>query len=136
MTDKMENAFANGRGWYSTITELVHKLRVAQEDQDTDTLEAVEQEIQEGPLSVLVRDGGRAPYAGGASGNEDGPEEYEILLSTGGPALRIYGKIGQYRQPKSAELQAQDWFTPWVRVPDCNEETLRTYAACFYFGEG
>lgn len=125
MSDKMEHAFANGRGWYSTICELVTDL----DSSEQDTVEAAQQEIQDGPLSVLVRDGWRTP--GAAS---DGAEEYEILLSTGGPALRIYGKLDQYDQPKTAELQAQDWFTPWIRVPDCDEQKLLAYASCFYFG--
>ena len=41
--------------------------------------EAAEQTIQEDPLSVMVRDGWHAP----GQQSEDGPEEYEILLSTG-----------------------------------------------------
>lgn len=155
MTHDMEHAFANGRGWYSTICELVAKLdREAMKDrvselEDIGELTAEEQtelaelnkaleqdedevrrEIEEGPLSVQVRDGWRSP----GERSDEAPEEYEILLSTGGPALRIYGKMGQYHEPETAELQAQDWFTPWVCVPDCDEEILLAYARCFYFG--
>jgi hypothetical protein len=89
------------------------------------------QAIEESVLSVMVRDGWRSP---GQSTSEDGPEEYEILLSTGGPALRIYGKLDRHSQPDTAELQMQDWFTPWTRYP-ASEETLLAFASVFWFGE-
>lgn len=135
MTNDMESAFNNGRGWYSTICELIERLNDEPEGMSAreidDKREEVRREIEEGPLSVMVRDGWRMP----GHDQAEGPEEYEILLSTGGPALRIYGKMGEYNEPETAELQAQDWFTPWVRVPDCEESTLLAYARCFYFGE-
>lgn len=126
MTD-LNNAMANGRAWYSTMKALVERLAEA----DAYTFDEAAQEIQDGPLSVLVRDGWRQP----GQADQDGPEEYEILLSTGGPALRIYGKLGEYTAPATAELQAQDWGTPWTRVPDCEEDVLLAYAQQFYFGE-
>ena len=86
--------------------------------------------IEQSVLSVMVRDGWRQP---GAS-QEDGPEEYEILLSTGGPALRIVGQLDQHNQPSSAELQHQDWGTPWTRFP-APEATLLAFASVFWFGE-
>lgn len=97
---------------------------------DDDIREEAEQRIHESVLSVSVRDGWHQP----GQPSEDGPEEYEILLSTGGPALRIYGRLGANCQPESAELQIQDWGTPWMRYP-VPEETLLKFALCFYFGE-
>lgn len=130
--DKMkQHAFENGRGWYSTIQELTIKLRQIRDGEIEGDEDDVRREIDEGPLSISVRDGWRSPGAL----NEDGPEEYEILLSTGGPALRIYGKIGDHNEPETAELQAQDWFTPWTRVPDVDEDVLLDYARNFYFGD-
>ena len=131
MAQDMEHALTNGRGWYQNIVELLEKLDHAADGSFRDD---VQREIEEGPLSIMVRDGWRSPTAG-ALGEHAGADEYEILLSTGGPALRIYGQIGEYNEPKTAELQAQDWFTPWVRVPDCEEEKLLAYARCFWFGE-
>lgn len=122
MTD-LDHAFANGRAWYADL-----QTRAKQIGSDDFTGEQRDEIMQE-PLSVMVRDGWRQP--GAAS---DGAEEYEILLSTGGPALRIYGRLDQYDEPADAELQAQDWGTPWTRVPDCDPEVLLTYARCFYFG--
>ena len=136
MTNDMKSAFENGRGWYSTISELVERLDKATDragdgdDQDCKSHDELRQEIEEGPLSVMVRDGWHQP----GTACDEGADEYEILLSTGGPALRIYGKLDQYSQPETAELQAQDWFTPWVRVPDTAEPMLLAYASVFYFG--
>ena len=92
-----------------------------------------ERAIHEDPLrSVLVRDGWREP--GKAS---ESTEEYEILLSTGGPATRIRGELDQYNQPKTARLEVQDWFVPWKewRGEGWSEDVLLDYARCFYFGE-
>lgn len=131
MTD-IERAFANGRAWFTEIQELTIKQRQIQDGEIEGDEDAIRQQIEEGPLSVQVRDGWRSP----GGDNTASAEEYEILLSTGGPALRIYGKLGQYNEPESAELQAQDWGTPWTRVPNCDEETLLSYARNFYYGEG
>jgi hypothetical protein len=61
-------------------------------------------------------------------------------MSTGGPALRIYGKLNRYGEPEDAELQVQDWFLPrskWAPEPydEKYRDTLLAYASCFYFGE-
>lgn len=37
-----------------------------------------------------------------------------VLLSTGGPALRIIGGLDEYGQPNEPRLQWQDWGTPWT----------------------
>jgi hypothetical protein len=102
-------------------------------DIEPERSESGEQAILEDPLSVMVRDGWRSP-----SGQVDeGPEEYEILLSTGGPATRIIGKLNKYSEPETASLQVQDWFVPWQewRGEGFSEETLLTYARCFYYGD-
>lgn len=130
--DPYEGARGNAAGWLETITDLTERLQRADEGDSVGSaaVEAVREEIQEGPLSVLVRDSWHEP----GKPSEDGSEEYEILLSTGGPALRIWGKLGMHGEPDSAELQMQDWGTPWGRYP-APEATLLAYARCFYFGE-
>lgn len=90
--------------------------------------------IHEDALSVEVRSGWHTPDA------EDGdaPEEYRILLCTGGPAAQIIGRLSGYGEPETARLQHQDWFTPWTDwAGNCGavEDTLLAYARCFYFGE-
>jgi hypothetical protein len=119
----LDHAFSNARGWYTEIEQLISQL------DDRDHAEDAQRQIYEGPLSVLVRDGWRQP----GQLSDEGACEYEILLSTGGPALRIYGRIGDHFEPQSAELQAQDWGTPWTPVPDCAEGILLAYAQQFCF---
>jgi len=60
-----------------------------------------------------------------------------ILLSTGGPAARIIGRLNDYNEPETATLQYQDWGTPWTTYPTTaeNEYTLLQFAAFFYYGE-
>ena len=87
--------------------------------------EEAEQQIQEDALSAQVR-----------SGWEDSAEnfkaaEYCLLLTTGGPAVRIVGEL-EDGEPTSATLEVQDWGTPWTEY--MHGETLLTYARCFCFG--
>lgn len=117
----------NAKAWLETIMHLVDRL-------NSDNPSEVEDEIQDGPLSVLVRDGWHEP----GTISEDGPEEYEILLTTGGPALRIYGRLDLHGQPDEwPRLQHQDWGTPWTDCPMTHEqrEAVATYARQFWFGE-
>lgn len=163
MENERNHAKRNAVGWMDTIQELVAALemdfeRYAElklkdmteddmmtEDEKTELAEltetatvegegyadadAVRKRIEEGPLSVQVRSGWYSP------GEPDNtPDEFEILLSTGGPALRIIGDLDRYGQPDRPRLQYQDWGTPWTEYCDVDEETLTTYCACFYFG--
>jgi hypothetical protein len=109
---------------------------------ECESREDAEQRIQEDPLSLEVRSGWTTL---------DEPlqaEEFNILLATGGPAVRIMGELDQ-GQPTRAWLEVQDWFTPWTQyhgVTDPNDlgarinlpsqDVLLAYASQFYFGEG
>lgn len=64
--------------------------------------------------------------------------EYNILLGTGGPALRIIGDLGEHHISESAHLEYQDWFTPWEQYYlEAKEErqAVLAYAQQFYYGE-
>jgi hypothetical protein len=96
-------------------------------------------------------------YAPGAStfpnsreGEDAKPEEYRILLCTGGPACQIVGQLNEHCEPVTAIMQVQDWFQPWTEfrpVADKaehardkfsgydSEPILLAYARCFWFGE-
>ncbi|MEE8466210.1 MAG: hypothetical protein V3S68_06990 [Dehalococcoidia bacterium] len=94
--------------------------------------EDAEQRIHEDALSVQVRDSqwkspGQAEY---------GPDQFEILLCTGGPAVRIMGEIDNNNEPDRAWLEYQDWGTPWTEYhgENYNGDALLAYARCFYFG--
>lgn len=99
---------------------------------DCTSREDAEQRIQEDPLSLQVRSGW---YSLGET--DTTPEEFEILLSTGGPATRIVGELDEHGQPTRARLQAQDWFTVWTDYRDdaISQAQLLAYCNVFYFGE-
>lgn len=121
----------NARAWLASIEEMVQALATAEEQaiDGPDETDAARSRIEESVLSVQVRDGWKSPGA-----KSEGPEEYEILLSTGGPALRIYGKLSDYNEPETAELQYQDWFTSWT-IYQADEGLLLKFAGAFYFAE-
>lgn len=94
------------------------------------------QSIEEDALSVEVRSGWAS-----CKGDME-PEEFRILLCTGGPAVQIRGTLDQYGQPEEAWLEYQGWGTPWTRYypEDVEqfeeyEEVLLEYASVFYYGE-
>lgn len=86
--------------------------------------------IQEHPLEVCVRSGWVASKA------DMEPEEFMILLGTGGPACRIRGELSG-GEPSRAWIEYQDWGTPWTELvcPPIESDTLLTYCSQFYFGE-
>lgn len=93
----------------------------------TDVAEAIEESCRETALSVDVRSGWGTP-------GELEPEEFQILLSTGGPALRIIGDL-QSNEPSCAHLEFQDWGTPWTQWRrDVDHEALDWFCSLFYFG--
>lgn len=101
---------------------------------DSKASEDARDAIQDSPLSVEVRDGWRIP--GTMEGTHE-PEEFKILLCTGGPAVRIIGTLN-CSEPDSCTLQYQDWGTPWTdyQLTSEQEEKLLAYCSHFYFGEG
>ena len=97
-----EHAIQNAQSWWETIRDQIAAYDAAEE---YDVQEDMRQRIEESALSVRVRDGWRQPGS-----TADGADEYEILLSTGGPALRIYGRLDRHGEPDlDPMLQWQDW---------------------------
>jgi hypothetical protein len=90
--------------------------------------EEAEQRIIEDPLSVQFRSGWVS------SKEEMEPEEFNILLTTGGPAVRIVGEIRD-GQPHRPRLEVQDWGKPWTEYFSAESEILEIYCTYFYFGE-
>jgi hypothetical protein len=130
--DRCEHARENAKGWLASIEEMVEFFENSKpegrEANYTRDYEEAERTIHESVLSVRVRSGWYMPGSTVAQF-----EEFEILLTTGGPALRIIGGLDCYGEPISAELQMQDWGMPWTRYP-ASEATLLAFACCFYFG--
>jgi hypothetical protein len=157
-TDEQNHAERNASGWMDTINEQVAALEMDweryEELKDMDPADMTEGEkeelaalketagdfenaddarerIEESPLSVEVRTGWHTP------GGESKPDEFMILLSTGGPALRIVGDLDDYMQPERCRIEYQDWGTPWTEYfgDNLDRDTLETWARVFYFGE-
>lgn len=127
---------AIGRGTFAVLREMVEALQAA--PHDSDAYEDALDRIYDDPLELLVRSDWYRP-----GDRPDVPDEYKILLSTGGPATQIVGTLDEYGEPTSARLQAQDWFLPWTDIeldhyegPDGedvdSEDTLLAYARCFF----
>jgi hypothetical protein len=97
---------------------------------DCESREDAERRIQEDPLSVEVRSGWTQP------GGEMEAEEFCLLLTTGGPAVRIMGTLNQYHEPDQAWIEVQDWWTPWTEYHGdaISREDLLTYCRQFYYG--
>ena len=101
---------------YNSIVELL-------ETDDAD-------EIIGNALDVEVRSGWTSADTVGMK-----PEEFSILLCTGGPAVRIIGDLDEHCQPCKARIEYQDWGTPWATWHQADNDVLVDYASYFYFGE-
>jgi|SRR5690606_19552473 len=125
-------ARAQAKSQLEHIVRLIQSLRAAQDTEDEAAEDAVREEIDYLPLEVLVRSGWHRP------GEDAGPEEYQIVLGTGCPAVRITGALDSWREPVTAVLEYADWWTPWTAYPaDVEEElALLEFARQFYYGYG
>lgn len=91
--------------------------------------EALNEYVSDMPLSVRVRSDWHSP------GETFEAAEFEILLSTGGPACRIIGELnrGSVERPV---LQHNHWFEPWTESSyDIDTDALLWFCEQFYFGE-
>jgi hypothetical protein len=109
-----------GRAAYESIAEMVAAL--------DDDWEQAEQRIQEDALSIEFRSGWSTDR------RELQAEEFNILLTTGGPAVRITGELDEHGEPRRAWLEVADWGQPWTRYFDASQDVLLAYCACFYMG--
>lgn len=139
-TNAEENnrAEQNAKAWMDSIAGMIAAMEKAEEERDEATFDdetfdadGWRERIQECPLEISVRAGWHAP------GEKAEDEEFLILLSTGGPALRIVGDLDQHNQPENPRLEYQDWGTPWTEYATDAEqdEALEKFCAQFYFGE-
>ena len=94
---------------------------------DTEDEDDARQRIEGDALSVEIRSGWTSP------GSDMEPEEYRILLTTGGPAVQIVGDLDQFGEPMRARLMVQDWWKPWTEYLAADQDTLLAYARVFSF---
>lgn len=128
--DTLERAKQQGQAQYESIQELVANLP---DERGSGRSREMAEVIYESPLSVEVRSGWHVPGRAAAI-----PEEFQILLCWGGPAVRLIGTLNQHGEPDSVAMQVQDWFQSWTDFTPVTEDddngVLLTYARCFYFG--
>jgi hypothetical protein len=123
-----ENAIINARAWLESIVRMIAARDKGEQYEGQDAEEA----IWLAPLSVKVRTSWHDV------GVEEKPDEFCILLSTGGPALRIVGNLDEYSEPYGERLQWQDWGTPWTTYYISSGEerdALSSFVRSFYYGE-
>jgi len=85
--------------------------------------EAADTHLRDLPLEILVRSGWHEYGDPGAAE----PEEFQILLCTGGPAVRIRGRFGDHG-PTAAWFEHQDWGTPWTELVGVHNDTAVSFA--------
>ena len=129
--DKYEHAEANAKAWFEELRDHYRAyLENPEYDEERDRL------LDEMPLSVECR------ASWHTVGDKTGDTEYRILLTTGGPALQVWGELNGYGEPENAVLQMQDWGVPWREVWPCEvaemdkaRDALLWFASRHYFGE-
>lgn len=128
-----ERDVEQARAQLNAILEMMQQYNDAEDSDDYDALDDVEQTMRDNALSIKVRSGWGSP------GDCLNAEEYRVLLCTGGPAVQIVGELNEHREPETAELQHQDWFSPWTEYADITEEEeeilLEYVRIAFWFGE-
>ena len=132
-TTKENHALNNAIGHIESMVEDFKKDQQLQEFNDYDQQDELRESILNNALSVEFRSGW---YSSPESITDLRPEEFKILLTWGGPALRIIGKLDNY-EPIEPKLQFQDWGTPWTDFEiktESQQDALNWFCNCFYFG--
>ena len=135
-TKKPNHAFNNAKGHIESIVENFEKITFLESlnvtgPEDEEEIEQIKESINNSALSVEFRSGWSTNY------NQLEIEEFKILLTWGGPALRVIGDLDQYKQAENVKLQFQDWGTYWTdyELTEKEEKSLNWFCNCFYFGE-
>lgn len=130
-----EHSERSARASLESIVEMVEDLQNAMDFNDDDKYEETLTYIYEDPLDIAVRKSGWVSLGFGYEDNDF--DEFMILVTTGGPAVRVIGDLDQCGEPVNARIQHQDWFEPWtdLEIDTYEEECLLTYCQQFYFME-
>lgn len=131
MSIDKDNAESQARAQLRSIVEMIGELVCAETTNDQPKIEEVDERIYQDPLSVEVRSGWQRV------GETLLPDQFRILLCTGGPAVQIRGDLDEYNEPMKPFIEYQDWFTPWTRLHDISDEdqeALERYCRHFHFG--
>jgi len=138
-TKNEAHAITNARGQLESIKELYRNYLEADLIDDYDKQDELREQAIEEALSIEFKSGWTSNF------ENMKPEEFRILLSTGGPACQIVGRL-DYENPFDIEIQYQDWGTPWEplqlnstyadKSPNITSDykALEWFCNCFYLG--
>jgi len=129
-TTKQNHALQNAIGHIESMVEDFKKDQQLQESKDYNQQDELRESVLNSALSVEFRSGWYS-----SPEDEKKAEEFRILLTWGGPALRIIGELDNYG-PVNPKLQFQDWGTPWTdfEITEDQQDALNWFCNCFYFG--
>ena len=134
-TTKINYALENAKGHIKSMVEYFETGSYIEQqnvttNEDEENLEKIREEILNSALSVEFRSGWYSSLD-----EETKPKEFKILLTWGGPALRIIGELDNYG-PVNPKLQFQDWGTLWTdfEITENQQDALNWFCNCFYFG--
>jgi hypothetical protein len=122
--NKMREAAAALDEWLQENGDEMDELST--EAGDCEDEDDARQRISEDPLEVTVRSGWVS------MGEEMEADEFQILLCTGGPAVRIMGELDHHGTPCRAWMEYQDWGTPWTQYFGAEHARLIAYAQHFF----
>tara|TARA_R100000353_G_scaffold61639_1_gene48718 strand:- start:1 stop:402 length:402 start_codon:yes stop_codon:yes gene_type:complete len=127
---KENHALNNAKGHIKSMVEDFKKDKIFENLKDFESQDQLRESVLNSALSVEFRSGWYSSLD-----DELIPEEFKILLSWGGPALRIIGELDNYG-PVNPKLQYQDWGTPWTdfEITEDQQDALNWFCNCFYFG--
>jgi hypothetical protein len=112
-------------GWFQQDRGRKLRLMVmCQDRQHHEWADAIREDMLEDPLCVSLWE---------VSPNHD-EAKWEILLGTGGPAVRILVTTDLGGAVQEADYQYQDWFKPWTSAERQNRKMVEEYADLFYYG--
>jgi hypothetical protein len=130
--EKEDHARENAKAHLESLMESYDPYTT---EEDQGAKEEIEERLRDGVLEVCVRSGWY--YPGSVKDSNGNAEEFKILLTTGGPALRIVGELNEHLSPLNNRMEYQDWGTPWTeyRLTNEEQEAVDWYCSLFYFGE-
>ena len=130
----LNNAIGHLKSMVENFEEIsyLNSLNPTTEEQEN-RIEEITQEVLNSALSLEFRSGWYSSLYDRVRIGE--PEEFKILLTWGGPALRVIGEIEE-NYAVNPKLQFQDWGTPWtdLEITEDQQDALNWFCNCFYFG--
>ena len=127
-TTKENHALNNAIGHIESMVNDFKKDQLFEKIKDYDAQDQLRESILNNALSVQFRSDW---FSTGE--NNLIAKEFRILISWGGPALRVIGELDEDR-PVNPKLQYQDWWTPWtdLEITKDQQDALYWYCNCFY----